>query len=103
MRAAWILLATACGTNMTPQPMPAPSLPSCVPNRDGAITASELPIALGATIAYYTGANRTIDQSLHSGIWDFSMERADDTVVHLGTRALDAQWYASSVPTVGVI
>ena len=54
MRAA-LLFLTACGVNMTPQPDPTPALPSCIPNRDGQITAAELPIALGATASYYAG------------------------------------------------
>jgi len=90
-----LLLLTACGVNQTPQPMPVPALPSCVPNRDGQITADELPIAIGATLPYYTGANRTIDQTAKSGAWDFSQERPDDTIVHLGPVALDSQWYAA--------
>ena len=36
--------------NQTPQPEPLPELPSCVPDRDGEITADELPIAFGATV-----------------------------------------------------
>jgi hypothetical protein len=99
MRATLLLLLAACGTNMTPQPAPAPTLPNCVPNRDGTITADELPIALGATLAYYEGANRTIDQTAHSGAYDLSQERPDDTLAHLGPVALDAQWYAAQFPT----
>ena len=84
-----LVILAGCGVNQTPQPMPVPTLPSCVPNRDGQITADELPIALGATLAYYEGDNRTIDQTAKSGAWDFSMERPDDTIVHLGPVALD--------------
>jgi hypothetical protein len=98
MKPAILLLVSACGTNLTPQPMPSPQLPSCVPNRDGQITADELPIALGATVDYYTGANRPVDLVGRSGIWDFSDERADDQVVALGPIALAAQWYAASFP-----
>jgi hypothetical protein len=98
MRGALLFLA-ACGVNQTPQPEPVPVLPDCVPNRDGAITADELPIALGATLAYYTGANRTIDQTLHDGAWRFAEERADDQVVEVGPVALRDQWYAASFPS----
>src|SRR6266700_246152 len=98
MRAALLATLAACGTNMTPQPMPVPALPQCVPNRDGAITAAELPTALGATISYYSGANRTIDQLPKSSVWDFSTELPDDIIVHLGPLALDAQWYAAQFP-----
>lgn len=86
----------ACTTNQTPQPEPLPSLPSCVPNRDGKITADELPLALGATLTYYVETNATIAQTGTS--WDFSTERAEDKVVALGPAALKDQWYAASFP-----
>jgi len=99
MRALALLLVAACGVNQTPQPDPAPALPSCIPNRDGVIDASELPIAYGATLAYYAGANRTVDLAGKSGIFDLSDERADDTIVALGPVALGTQWYADQFPT----
>lgn len=95
------LLAAACGVNQTPQPEPAPTLPSCVPDRDGVITAAELPIALGATVAYYAsppGATRPLDIYGPTRTWDLSEERADDQLVELGPVALKDQWYASSFP-----
>jgi hypothetical protein len=95
-RAALILLA-ACGTNETPQPVPAPTLPDCVPNRDGMITADELPIALGATIDYYVDTNQPVDLAGASGVWDLSQER-NDSVIALGPVALGAQWYAGMFP-----
>lgn len=98
MRAVLLITVAACGTNMTPQPAPASMLPSCVPNRDGKITADELPIALGAAAPYYTGEMRSIDQQLHDGIWDFSLERSDDVVVAIGPAQLRDQWYAASFP-----
>ena len=88
----------ACGTNETPQPSPLPTLPACVPNRDGQITAEELPIALGATLSYYAGTNRTVDLTPHGGVFDLSEERPDDTVVAVGPVALGTQWYAASFP-----
>ena len=97
-RAALVLLVAACGTNETPQPAPVPTLPQCVPNRDGQITADELPIALGATLAYYAGTNRQVDLTPHGGIYDLSQERPDDTVVAVGPVALGPQWYAASFP-----
>ena len=87
----------ACTTNATPQPEPVPVLPSCVPNRDGQITAAEMPIALGATLTYYVSTNTTIAQTGMK--WDFSVERADDQVVALVPTALKDQWYASSFPS----
>lgn len=97
MKRALIFLA-ACGVNQTPQPAPTPTLPDCVPNRDGMITAAELPIALGATLAYYDTTNTTYDPTLQSGVWDLSNEPKDPTFVHLGPVALDTQWYAAMFP-----
>jgi len=100
MRAAFAIAScafAACTTNQTPQPEPMPELGSCVPNRDGAITADEMPVVLGATLSYYVGTNRTIAQT--GARWDFSEERPDDEVVELGPAALKDQWYAGSFPT----
>ena len=100
MRAAVYItcgLCAACTTNQTPQPELPPALPSCVPNRDGAITADELPVAIGATLTYYVGEGRTIAQQGER--WDFSAELADDDVVALGPVALKDQWYAATFPT----
>ncbi|HUJ59902.1 MAG TPA: hypothetical protein VLX92_15465 [Kofleriaceae bacterium] len=99
MRRALVVVLAACSTNATPQPQPVPTLPSCVPNRDGTITADELPIALGATLDYYAGDNRTVDQVAQGGVWDLSQQRPDDTVVALGPVALDTQWYAAEFPS----
>lgn len=103
MRAALpLLVIAACGENLTPQPEPGIELPSCVPDRDGVITADELPIAYGATQAYYAspaGATRTIDLGGTDRLWDLSEERADDVVVGLGPVPLKDQWYAASFPT----
>jgi hypothetical protein len=96
MRATLCLLA-ACGANQTPQPAPPPALPDCVPNRDGAITADELPIALGVTAAYYAGDNVSVALA-GDDHWDLSEERASDMVVALGPTALTTQWYAASFP-----
>jgi hypothetical protein len=99
MRVALILL-TACSVNMTPQPDPTPALPNCIPNRDGQITAEELPIALGATISYYAGTNRAVNLTPTSDkVFDLSVESPDDTVVALGPVQLAAQWYADQFPT----
>ena len=99
MRAALLIALAACEVNQTPQPDPVPVLPDCVPNLDGMIVASELPIVLGATLDYYTGTNRTVDLAGTSGTFDLSQQRADDTVVALGPVALGAQWYAAQFPS----
>jgi hypothetical protein len=98
MRAAALILLAACGVNQTPQPLPSPELPACVPDRDGTITAAELPIAVGVTAPYYSGTSRTVDLVGASGVWNLSDERPDDTVVEVGPVALGTQWYAASFP-----
>lgn len=98
---ALLLAVAACGVNQTPQPEPAPELPSCVPNRDGEITADELPIAFGATVTYYASpasVTRTIATNQSNKVWDLATEYADDTVIELGPVPLKDQWYASSFP-----
>ena len=98
---ALLLFAAACGVNQTPQPEPAPELPSCVPNRDGEITADELPIAYGATVTYYAsppGVTRPVTLSAANRVWDLSTENRDDLVIDLGPTPLKVQWYAASFP-----
>jgi hypothetical protein len=94
------MFLVGCGTNQTPQPEPMPTLPNCVPNRNGEITVDELPIALGATVDYYASpANAERDVSLGGTAWDLSEERADDVVVAIGPVALRDQWYAAELST----
>lgn len=98
---ALLLVVSACGVNQTPQPEPAPEVPSCVPDRDGEITADELPIAYGAKVTSYaspTGVTRTVTLGATNRVWDLSMEYADDVVIELGPIALKDQWYAASFP-----
>lgn len=91
-----VVALAACGVNQTPQPEPAPELPSCVPNRDGVITEDEMPIAFGATARYYAspaGVMRTIATS--GTAWDLSEEYPDDVVIALGPTKIKDQWYGS--------
>jgi hypothetical protein len=97
MRRVLLILVAACGTNETPQPVAPPQLPSCVPNRDGAITPDELPIALGAKVDYYASANAAV--TLTGDVVDLSQERSSDQVIALGPTALGTQWYAASFPS----
>ena len=99
MRALALTVLAACGVNQTPQPEVPPELASCVPDRDGRITAAELPVAYGTTATYYAspaGATRAISST--GKHWDFSEERKDDVVIELGPTELKAQWYAASFP-----
>lgn len=88
----------ACSENLTPQPAVRDELPACVPDRDGAIEAHELPLALGVTAPYYEGKNRTFDSLGSGGVWDLSIEDPGDAVVARGPVALKDQWYASEFP-----
>lgn len=97
MRASIFILLAACGVNETPLPETDPALPTCVPNRDGAITADELPIALGASTTYYTSTDTAFDSVGANGRWDLS-EETNDEVIELGPVALGTQWYAASFP-----
>lgn len=102
---ALLAALVGCEDNQTPQPDVPPTLPTCVPNRDGQITAAELPIVLGATVPYYAspdGTTRTVDLvgtgSGDAHRWDLSAELADDVIVGLGPVELREQWYASAFP-----
>ncbi len=97
MRSLGLLLLAACGVNQTPQPEEPPALPSCVPNRDGEITADELPVPVGATANYYAGLDSPV---VLAGVdaWDLSEERASDEVVAFGPIALADQYYAAEFP-----
>jgi len=98
MRTALLIALAACEVNTTPQPAVDASLGACVPNRDGVITAAELPIALGATLPFYAGSNRSVVLTAQNGIYDLSMQSQSDTVVQVGPVALTTQWYAASFP-----
>lgn len=98
MRGLAILAVTAgCGVNQTPQPDEPIALPSCVPDRDGVITAAELPLALGATASYYASVDTPVALA-GTDAWDLSEERASDEVIALGPIALADQWYAADFP-----
>jgi hypothetical protein len=103
MRAAIFILVAACGTNLTPQPAPDATFPSCVPDRDGVITYAELPIALGATLPFYESTNVTVDLAGTTADgethWDFLAPTGSDPIVAAGPVALTTQWYAASYPS----
>jgi hypothetical protein len=97
---AWLLIAltAACEPNATPQPLPDASYAPCVPTRDGTIDEAHLPIALGATLPFYAGFNRTVDLVPTNGVYDLSMQNQTDTVVAIGPVGLGSQWYANDFP-----
>ncbi len=97
MRSVALIVLAACGVNQTPQPEPAPELPTCVPDRDGVITEDELPIAFGAEATYYAspaGVSRTI--ATGGTAWVLDQEYPDDVVIELGPTKIKDQWYAAS-------
>jgi hypothetical protein len=112
MRTAWIrpiclvslaVGLTACGPNLTPQPMPTPVLPDCTPDNDGTIPAADLPIALGVTLDFFTtpsDTTRDVDQAGtgSDNVWDFDGDTSDP-IVAVGPVALEDQWYASMFPS----
>jgi hypothetical protein len=105
MRALFVttLAVAACDANQTPvEDPPLPPVAGCVPDRDGVITAAELPIALDLAPDFYVGTDVAVDLAGDDAggehRWDLSVEREADDVVALGAAALGAQWYAGSFP-----
>ncbi len=101
MKILLVLTLAACGENVTPAMLDATAIPACVPNRDGRITADELPIAIGARAAYYAspaGVSRQVDLAGDPTGWRLADERPDDVVIGLGPVELSAQWYAEQFP-----
>ena len=96
MRTMILIALVGCGTNLTPQPDPEPTLASCVPNRDGEITVDELPIALGATVAYYARSGDVTVPAFTGLDWKLDEEIKNEPVALVGPVALKDQWYAGS-------
>ena len=104
--AVLVSIIAGCGENLTPPAgEPPPPIASCVPDRDGEITAAELPIALDVAVEYYVSpSGETVvvylagDGAGADRLWDLSEERAADEIATLGAAPLDAQWYAGSFP-----
>jgi hypothetical protein len=104
MRTLIFIFLVACTENATPVGDPAPTPSTCVPDRDGVITAPELPIALDLAAHYYVGTNVEVDLAGEPGgdddtlRWDLSGERAADDITSLGAAPLGDQWYAGAFP-----
>jgi hypothetical protein len=97
MRSLALLLVAACGVNQTPQPEPPPALPSCVPDRDGVITAEEMPVALDLRAPYYVGKDAPVALGGNEQ-WDLAEERAADEVIDVGPVPLSERSYAANFP-----
>ena len=94
----------ACNANQTPISNPPPAELSCVPNRDGQISADEIQIATTAAnyIESPAGVSRTVNSQgtgdASARRWDFSTEFSDDQDITVTPTVLGAQWYASQFP-----
>lgn len=94
----------ACNANQTPISNPPPAELSCVPNRDGQISADEIQIATTAAnyIESPAGVSRTVNSQgtgdAGARRWDFSAEFSDDQDITVTPTVLGAQWYASQFP-----
>lgn len=90
-----VLGAAACQANTTPIPDEDLSPPAaCIPDRDGALTAAELPVQTGAAAPYWVSSGeRTIDLAGEAG-WDLSAESPDDDLVEIAPSPLAGHWYA---------
>lgn len=77
--------------------------PSCVPNLDGVIAASELQAALDVPAGYRVspaGSTRVVDSSgqvdaAGHRVWDWSTKDSGDQLVHVSAAKLADQWYAA--------
>ena len=78
------------------------SIPGCVPNKDGTITAAEVPIAAGLHATYKIATNENVSTAgVTSGdaggkrTWDFSAALTDDQSVIVETQSLTGKWFAT--------
>jgi hypothetical protein len=76
---------------------------TCLPNLDGVIDASELPVSIGTPVSYLVSTPGTVDltgqtDSAGNFGWDFSAAYASDVTVTIAASTLDGKWYQSSFP-----
>lgn len=90
-------LVLGCQANQTPvtQDDLSPPIP-CLPDRDGVLTAAELPVALDTPGQFYVSGPRTVELAAAGGGWDLSAEDADDEIVEVGASPLAGHWYADA-------
>ncbi len=100
---ALLLLLVGCAENVTPGPTATATPPlGCLPDLDGRLTAAEVPVVLGVPLDFYVGGNVTVDVagagSGDTRRWDWSEERAADTVEPTIADGLGTRWYAGLFP-----
>lgn len=97
-RLAFLALG-ACQANQTPVTADDLQPPiACLPDRDGVITAAELPVAIGVAGTYYQspeGQTRGVDLAPEGGGWDLADEDPGDVIVEIAAEALAGKWYAA--------
>lgn len=76
----------------------------CTPNKDGVITAAEVPLAAGLHATFRVAKDATFGTAGTTGsggarIWDLSGALAGDADVLVNTLPLAGTWYAPSFPT----
>jgi hypothetical protein len=79
-------------------------LPGCTPNKDGTITADEVPIAAGLKATFRIATDEPISTAGITGgdgkrTWDFAAALASDTSAIVETLPLTSKWYAADFPT----
>ncbi len=75
----------------------------CVPNNDGTILASEVPLKAGLQANFRVATNVTVDtagqtQTDGSRTWDLSGALSGDQDMAIDTLAISGAWYAASFP-----
>jgi hypothetical protein len=76
-------------------------LPGCTPNRDGTITAKEVPLVAGLHATFRTATNVAVGTAGQAGpngarAWDLSGALAGDHARSVDTLAMGGAWYAPS-------
>jgi hypothetical protein len=92
--------ATTGADGSSDAPADGPALPGCSPNKDGVITAAEVPLKAGLRATYRVGTNESVDTAgtkLPDGTrtWDFSTQLASDRAFLVETLPLGGKWYES--------
>jgi hypothetical protein len=98
-----VVMAGGCGSNKTPQPGVDGGSLSCLPNLDGRIDVSELPVAFDQVAEYFVDNNATVN--LAGGVdgegvrvWSFADSADSATRQALSAESVTDKWYAGQFP-----